>query len=90
MIDAHTTYLSLFDLDVQEITSSKDYLSQTNLFLGEIKTVRSRSVYNFIDLVAEVSGIADMFIVFTTFFISLFYTSFAQEAFTVHNLILFM
>ena len=44
-----------------------------SLMLSDIETIRSRQVYNVIDLIAEVSGFADLFFVATTLFFGQFY-----------------
>ena len=50
------------------------------LELSEKQTVRSRTVYNFITLVSEVSGFADLLIVFSTFAMSLLFSASAFES----------
>ena len=42
--------------------------------LGQTKVIKSRTVYNWITLLSEVSGFADILLVFPSFLIGLFYT----------------
>jgi hypothetical protein len=42
--------------------------------LSEIRTIRTRSVYNIVDMIAEVSGLADVLIVFSKLILSLLFT----------------
>ena len=60
-------------------TLSADFKKNTALFrmfgLSEIKYIRNRTVYNVITLISEVSGFADVFMVFWMFVMSRFYVS---------------
>ena len=59
--------------------STEDFTENVVLWqffrLSEIKTIRNRTVYNVITLISEVSGFADILIVFWMFVMSRFYVS---------------
>jgi hypothetical protein len=54
--------------------------------LSPTKSIRSRAVYNIIDLIAEVSGLADALIVFTTAIMSTFITISMLKSFLAHEI----
>ena len=47
--------------------------------LAQSKVIKSRTVYNWITMLSEVSGFADILIVFPSFFLGLFYTPMLKE-----------
>jgi len=51
-----------------------------DLQLSDTKIIRSRTVYNVVTLISEVSGLADICFVTVTFLLGVFYTPFVLEA----------
>lgn len=47
-----------------------------SLKLAETKTIRNRTVYNVLTMISEVSGIADLLMVFTSLILGTLYTPF--------------
>lgn len=47
--------------------------------LSETKIIRNRTVYSVLTMISEVSGFADLLMVFTTFILSNFYSNFLLE-----------
>jgi NhaP-type Na+/H+ and K+/H+ antiporter len=54
--------------------SLDNMLLRVTLCLSETIIIRNRTVYNITNMVSEISGFADLFIVFTSFILGLLYT----------------
>ena len=64
------------------------YIFGVELILAPSKTIRKRTVYSLIELIAEVSGLADIFNISAAFFFA-YYTSRAQKAELVEEMVSF-
>ena len=60
--------------------NTEETFSSFTFVLSDKKTIKSRTVYNFITLVSEVSGFADLFFVAAGIFFYTFYTPRMLEA----------
>jgi hypothetical protein len=75
--------LTFYSQSKNEIISFGDGLVSGEIFLSDKKQIRARSVYTVITMISEISGFADLFVVFFTFLFGTFYTPLLLE----HSLI---
>lgn len=79
-------YLTLEQITQDSKTVNNRNLLKIEITLSEERTIRARSVYDFITLVSEVSGFADLLIVFSTFSMTLLVAPSAYESSIVSHL----
>jgi len=79
-------YLTLEQITQDSKATSKRVFLKIFISLSEERTIRARSVYDFITLVSEVSGFADLLIVFSTFSMTLLVAPSAYESSIVSHL----
>ena len=65
-------------LSTNKISQTKGYqddgMARLNVRLSDTKFLRQRAVYNIVDLIADVSGLADILLVFSTLIMTTLYT----------------
>ena len=74
------SYLTYSSKGEESRCETPDCIYEAEFYLEDIFVKRSRTVYDVITLVSEVSGFADIFFVLITYILSIFYTPFQLES----------
>lgn len=74
------SYLTYSSGSGESSCEPKECIYEAEFYLEDIVVKRSRTVYDVITLVSEVSGFADIFFVLITYILGIFYTPFQLES----------
>jgi hypothetical protein len=73
-------YLTAGDTEIRAISGVSTFFFQIRVRLTDTMTIRNRTAYNFITLISEISGFADLLNVSVGFLLALLYTPRMLEA----------